>query len=529
VSAAAGRVGFFTQNGIGLGHLRRALLLAQELRRIAPEVEPLIVSQAATTQLLAAADVPAVNLPLLHRLPSTTIDRALFRMLGSLLRRLELDLVVEDTEPDGRLRRIPSYTEVPSVFVLRRVDGLGFDRLRTAGAFTRARRVLVAAPLERLLAEEHTAASRLGLRWSRRFVPVGDVYGVARAGTATCPGDGRVVVNAGAGGDHFDEAYCDRLFRTATIVAKRLPAVPFTFVLGPYYAGTAHGVGSNVEVLGFADDLPERLARARAAVVRPGHNVLREALVGGAAVAIVPGVAHMESHEEEARRAAADHPGVAVVDVDDADALTRFVARAVANGAPYRRRLPPPGQERAARLIAAELAEVRAATTVPLRPPAFAALAPPRGLDLPDARLPCVPGLDEGAGATAVVAAVSELGRFSLRSPAAEIVLAYDDRERLTDWQARFRPEQAGVFPVAVERIGCGPGAPQRLAAHVARTIADGRVPSVVLDAREEPEPERAEAVAREVAGMLERLGVRLLSIEELASIVVDELCFRPS
>lgn len=64
---------FLVNNGIGYGHLRRALILAEALLD-AGQVRPIIISQAGSLDIYANTRVPLANFPLLHRVPSAVAE-----------------------------------------------------------------------------------------------------------------------------------------------------------------------------------------------------------------------------------------------------------------------------------------------------------------------------------------------------------------------------------------------------------------------------------------------------------------------
>lgn len=90
---------FLVKNGIGYGHIRRALLVADELARRG-ELRPVVVSQARTLDLLRTSTVPVLNLPLLHRVPSAVGEDAYLDVIERVVERLGPAVAIEDTYPD---------------------------------------------------------------------------------------------------------------------------------------------------------------------------------------------------------------------------------------------------------------------------------------------------------------------------------------------------------------------------------------------------------------------------------------------
>jgi hypothetical protein len=148
-----------------------------------------------------------------------------------------------------------------------------------------------------------------------------------------------VVVNGGAGGDQMPDGYGDRLFHAMTTVAARFDAdstpAHFVFVTGPYYAGRSLAERANVTVRRFEPNLHALLSIADVAVIKPGNNVLSEALSGTSQLILVPDASFMEGLDEHSQRIVADYSGT--VARPDADELEPLVRKALSAGRRERR------------------------------------------------------------------------------------------------------------------------------------------------------------------------------------------------
>lgn len=309
---------FLVKNGIGYGHIRRALLLAERVRA-AGHLRPVVISQAHTLDLLRTAQVPVLNLPLLHRVPSAVSEDCYLEILEAVLARLDPAVVVEDTYPDVRYGALTALHGVPRLLVLRRLDGLTFDQLRTRGAFARYERILIAQDEHELMSEGHSGDSLAAIRYSDRIRLVGNIHYLPHADAVDrvrdrLRGAPLVVVSAGAGGDQLADGFGDRLFRACHHVAGQLRAeghpARFVLVTGPYYAGAELPETKNVTVQRFTPELPALLAAADVAVIKPGNNVLSEALSGSANLVLVPDASFMEGVHGHAARTAERHGGI---------------------------------------------------------------------------------------------------------------------------------------------------------------------------------------------------------------------------
>ncbi|MGH3948329.1 MAG: hypothetical protein ACRDSE_04275 [Pseudonocardiaceae bacterium] len=349
---------FLVKNGIGFGHIRRALLLAERLEQQRGQLRPIVISQAHTLDIYRSSAVRVVNFPLLHRVPSAVLEDCYLDILNKLMTRLAPGVVVEDTYPDHRYGAVPALRGVPRILIMRRLDGLSLDQLRERKALARYSRILIAQTREEFLAEGHSGDTIAGADLSNRVEFIGNVHyvpptdAIDRARQRYCPeGEPLVVVSAGAGGDQLHDGYGDRLFGRALASADALrrhghPA-KFLLVTGPYYAGRAIPERGNVVVRRFEPDLPALLAAADVAVIKPGNNALSEALVGSANLVLVPDASFMEGVREHAERVVATYGGEVIAPSQDSldQAIStalrqpRRAARPETSAAPIRRAL----------------------------------------------------------------------------------------------------------------------------------------------------------------------------------------------
>jgi predicted glycosyltransferase len=328
---------FLVKNGIGYGHIRRAILLAQALRG-RPGLRPIIISQAHTLHLFAGAGIPVVNFPLLQRLPTDVSEDCYTDILDALLAKLDPAVIVEDTYPDQRYARLESVRGVPRILLMRRLDGLSLDQLRTRGTLAQYDEILIAQTPDEFALEGHSGQTRAMVESTNRFCFVGTIHhtpstdDIRRAREIFAPGpEPLVVVSAGAGGDQLSDGFGDRLFGSCADLAARLldehhPA-RFVLVTGPYYAGRPLAATANTTVLQFEPTLPALLASADVAVVKPGHNVLCETLTGSANLVLVPDASFMEGVEEHAARTVATYGGRVIA--PDHDEIARAVRAAL--------------------------------------------------------------------------------------------------------------------------------------------------------------------------------------------------------
>ena len=327
-------VALLVKNGIGFGHLRRAVLIAEAIRNEG-RLRPVIISQASSLSLFRDTPVEVINFPLLHRVSSAVAEDSYTAILDRLLERLDPAVVIEDTYPDPRYLSLKSLAHRPRVLLMRRLDGASFDQLRTQGRFVAYDKILIAQSREDFSQEGHSGDSVAAVQFSTGFSFIGNLsYSptpaeISETRAAYAPNDEPlVVVNGGAGGDQMPDGYGDRLFGACTQVAAHLQAdghrARFVFVTGPYYAGKPLQETGNVTVRQYEPRLAALLAAAQVAIIKPGNNALSEALLGQAHLVLVPDVSFMEGLDEHAARIAEQYGGaVAKTDPELLEALVR--------------------------------------------------------------------------------------------------------------------------------------------------------------------------------------------------------------
>jgi predicted glycosyltransferase len=344
-------VALLVKNGIGFGHLRRAVLIAEAIRNEG-RLRPVIISQASSLSLFRDTPVEVVNFPLLHRVSSAVAEDSYTAILDRLLERLDPAVVIEDTYPDPRYLSLKSLAHRPRLLVMRRLDGASFDHLRTQGRFAAYDKILIAQSREDFSQEGHSGDSVAAVHFSTGFSFIGNLsYSptpaeISQMRAAYAPNDEPlVVVNGGAGGDQMPDGYGDRLFSACAQVAAHLQAdghrARFVFVTGPYYAGKPLLETENVTVRQYEPGLAALLAAAQVAIIKPGNNALSEALLGQAHLVLVPDVSFLEGLDEHAARIAEQYGGATAK--TDPKALGELVREALAR--PPRLMRPEPNHK----------------------------------------------------------------------------------------------------------------------------------------------------------------------------------------
>jgi hypothetical protein len=303
-AAAAMRILFFAENGQGLGHLRRASLVADAILDLEPAAEVFFLIEGTSTNGLLTRPHPVIQIPPLSRMGSDLQEWGYRTLVDELVAGIDPDVIVEDTYPDDRHLSIESALDVPRVLLLRRVAPLALAGFRSSGYLGAYARVVLLDDRERFLADDQVGEVELLARYSSRLAFVGPVFRQPsgrdlelirqRYGT----GEGRlIVVNAGAGGE-WRGSIPERLYAAAAeIAAHALQAGSpdrFIVVLGPKFEGTPPLPSPNLDVVREEPLLPALVQIADVVIVRPGYNVVHEALGGSGRIIVVPDVSYLE-------------------------------------------------------------------------------------------------------------------------------------------------------------------------------------------------------------------------------------------
>ena len=393
------RRALFVSSPIGLGHARRDIAVARELRRLVPGLEIDWLAQSPVTEALVAAG-ERVH-PMSRHLASESrhieseagrheldvfgafrrMDEILvanYMVFRDLVRAEQFDLWIGDEawEVDHFLHENPEDKRAAYVWLTDFVGWLpmaeGGERERVLTADLNAWMLEQIDRFPRIrdrsifigdLADVVDAPFGPGLpridAWTQiRYDFAGQVTGSAPVGDRAALrrewgiGDEETVVVAAAGGSGVGTALLELAAAAHGPLRERLPGLRTIVVAGPRIDARALAVPDGVEVLGYVPDLDRLLAASDAAVVQGGLTTGMELVAADRPFVSFPLARHFEQRIHVRHRLARHgHEAALEFGDTDPDALARALHRLLAEPPSYRP-VAPDGAARAAGLIA---------------------------------------------------------------------------------------------------------------------------------------------------------------------------------
>jgi pimeloyl-ACP methyl ester carboxylesterase/predicted glycosyltransferase len=380
----------FVSSPIGLGHARRDMAIARELRRLVPELEIDWLAQHPLTAALEAAGErvhPASaelasesshielaagehTLPVFHAIRE--MDEILlfnYMVFRDAVRETHYDLWIGDEawDVDHFLHENPEDKRAPFVFL---TDFVGWLPLPEGGereAFltadlnaemieqverfpsVRDRALFVGEPDDVVPGTFGPGLPDIRAWVERHFEFTGQV--AEPAAPADRNGDGPLCV-ATVGGSGVGARLLGRLVSGYAEAAERVPGLRMLAVAGPRVDPSSLGAPAGVEVAGYVPELDRVLASADVALVQGGLTTAMELVAAGRPFVSFPLKRHFEQRIHVAHRLAR-HGHTRALEVEDATPgrLADAIADALAAPVAYRP-VAAGGAERAASRIA---------------------------------------------------------------------------------------------------------------------------------------------------------------------------------
>jgi hypothetical protein len=282
-------------NGIGRGHLTRALIFAEWLR--VGRRQPIVALQG-SARYSAEPSVPTTNVPNLYRQSEEKAQRVADDLARTALLSRP-SVIIEDTHP----RKVRWPEGIRHVIVVRPTIIDHMRLLQRLYGDTAARLLICDHPTSPTWPHdaEETAEIRSWPNW--------DILGpVFRTGTAESlervrkryrpqPDEELFVFSMGGGGEI--EGSGDRLafVENASVIAQhlrqRVRKPRFVFVRGPLFPAEI-ALPAVFEDVPEEPDLPSLFGLAKGAVIRPGYNVTWECIAAGTPFIPLPGTTNRE-------------------------------------------------------------------------------------------------------------------------------------------------------------------------------------------------------------------------------------------
>ena len=303
------RLLFYAINGVGLGHVQRLLLIAEEVHALRPDAHILFLTNSAYPQMIESRGFPCIRVPLQtspeasSHLAGQSVPLELHdRLFETLVDTFLPAVVVCDTHGPWGIRRIVGAAK--TVLILRRgTDEHMLRSMQHYGGFTR---ICVPHSEEEFRSMASPAVTK-ALR-KARAVFAGPV--VRRSAQHIRKGT-RILVLAGGGGWVHASDFLHAAGKGLAPLLKR-KAVRADFVTGPLFKG--HFVPpAGAEVHRYLDNtqLTELMGSCTLAVAQAGYNTCNELLASGLPSVLVPAPRELEDQWE--RALALERKGCALV------------------------------------------------------------------------------------------------------------------------------------------------------------------------------------------------------------------------
>ncbi len=300
------RLLFYAINGVGLGHVRRLLLIAEEIRRKRPEAHILFLTNSAFPRMIEERGFPCVRIPndispaVRSHFPTTTLPSMLHDQLFlSLARNFSPDAIVFDSAWSGELLDSAKSSGIKTALILRK--DTTEHMLRNLKAWDGFNLICVA----------HTEKEFASLGAPKRIIShlkklgavfAGPVVPAGQHGKKNAQSPFRILVTAGGGGWPTTRQFLDAVGDGLRAVLKANHSISAEIVTGPLFKGTLNPLpGSTVHRYLENSELLSRMRQSHLAIAQAGYNTCNDLVAAGLPALLVPAQREIESQEERAR------------------------------------------------------------------------------------------------------------------------------------------------------------------------------------------------------------------------------------
>lgn len=334
------KIVFLLQNGIGFGHFKLALTVAQCFDK--EEYEIIFITQAKSTRIFEGYEYKVINIPPTYSLKSNNEVLWIHTFVDKLIRKINPTVVIEDTYPDEFYLNLPSLQFVPKILIVNRLVAVEFENYYFNGILEQYDKVIVLKNKSEFLRELTSIEVKNFVNYSDKIDYSGNVFN--EPSSICCEKikekyeltkyKKNVVVNCGAGGWHIGENICRTIFEKIIAVGNELCSgyeMQIIILLGPYSSYIIPELqqllheNACVKMIDFEDHSDALFHEADLVILRPGYNSTMEALAGRGEVILLPGISYLESQEEWCEILKEKY-GSEYLPVDDIDRLPECVA-----------------------------------------------------------------------------------------------------------------------------------------------------------------------------------------------------------
>lgn len=319
-------------NGIGFGHFKRALVIADAFDK--SEYDVRFIVQASATDIFRGRDYPVYAFPLLYSIKHNNGREVIYSLINSLISKLGPSVVFEDTYPEDDYLNIPALYNIPRMLIIRRVDSNHLDNLFFDGYLSSYDMLLFMEKKERILDKISNPAVKTYLNYSENCNFVGDIfdkvenYQKDRVIKKYCllQYKKNVVFNCGAGGWHKGINICKKIFddglKAVSEIADTHPEYQFVFVTGPYSGWSIPDSKNkkNIRIEQYEENLSSLFQGADVCIIRPGYNAVMECLAGDCDIILLPNISYMEKQDEWCNQLVKEY-GLCSVQIGDIEGL----------------------------------------------------------------------------------------------------------------------------------------------------------------------------------------------------------------
>lgn len=306
------KVIFMLQNGIGFGHFKLALNISKYLN---DKCEISFITQAKSTEIFDNYNYKVYNFPMLYTLKSNNEILIMNKVINALIKKINPDVIIEDTYPEDFYLNLPELMNVPKVLLLNRLSSSEFENFYYNGTLNQYDKLIILKDKECFVNDITSMEVKNYVNYSDKVRYLSGIFneptievkdGIIEKYNLN-KFDKNIVVSCGAGGWHIGSNVCEEIFKKAIEITNKLNNkglnIQTILVLGPYSKYLEEHLkkcitnNKNIKIVDFETNLDALFHVVDLCILRPGYNSTMEAISGSANVLLLPGISYMEEQE----------------------------------------------------------------------------------------------------------------------------------------------------------------------------------------------------------------------------------------